>query len=308
MISRSFKPIFVLIAWAGTSRTSFVVALAMLASIAAADEVPRSETKDALKRDADEPAKETKRQQFLKDAKDFCQSTKMSFAVENESAKDDSAIELVPEPVMRYSDEPRFIPNAAMWIWLKNARPVAIQKVEVNNFNKLPLWTICWASLSEELITARWSDSSSFETTTPGWNFKPVSNVAAPAAKETARNLQLRAIARRFSGQVVSFLNGDRVELRLMPRPIFEYSDPDTKLPVGAIFGLASNGTNPTLLVAVEARQSGDGQLRWVHAHSRLTSEAGHLKLDDTTIWEFEAKPPPPKDLDNWTYFFVPHE
>ena len=91
-------------------------------------------------------------------------------------------------------------------------------------------------------------------------------------------------------------------------KPIFEYSDPTTKLPVGAIFGLASNGTNPTLLVAIEARQNRDGQLGWAHAHSRLTSEGGHLKLGDTTIWEFEAKPPPPQDLDNWTYFFLPHD
>jgi hypothetical protein len=40
--------------------------------------------------------------------------------------------ELVPNPVIRYSDEERFIPDATMWVWTRNARPVAFQKVEGN--------------------------------------------------------------------------------------------------------------------------------------------------------------------------------
>jgi hypothetical protein len=255
-----------------------------------------------------ESDKGARHQRFLKEAREFCRSTQICVSRENDPSNDESGAALLADPVMLYSDEPRYIPDAALWIWTKGGRPFALQKVEVNNFNKTPLWTICFTSLSEDLVTVRWPNVDTFKATAPGWDFKLVPNVDAPAARAASRSIQLRAMARRFSGRVVSFLNGDSVELRLMPKPIFEYSDSTTKLPVGAIFGLASNGTNPTLLIAVEARTGPNGQLRWEHAHSRMTSEGGHLKLDDTVIWEFDPKPPPPQDVDNWTYIFVPHD
>lgn len=279
-----------------------------LALAAAAQDRAKPASDESSRSSPQESEKEVQRQRFLKDAREFCESTRIFDATDVKLAREKPTAELMADPVMRYSDEPRYIPDAGLWVWMKNHHPIAIQKVEINNFNRIPLWTICFASLSEELVTVRWPGAESFKATAPGWEFKPVPNADAPAAKAASRSLQQRAIARRFSGRVVSFLNGDSVELRLMPKPIFEYSDPTTKLPIGAIFGLASNGTNPTLLISVEAKADSEGHLRWEHAHSRMTSEGGHLKLDDATIWEFTPKPPPPRDVDNWTYFFVPHE
>ena len=60
---------------------------------------------------------------------------------------DGEAAELRAEPVMRYSDQPRFIADATLWVWSLRGRPVAIQKVEVNDTTATPLWTVCFAAL-----------------------------------------------------------------------------------------------------------------------------------------------------------------
>src|SRR5260370_13063639 len=46
---------------------------------------------------------------------------------------DESTADLVPTPVFRYSSQV-IADDATLWIWTRDARPVALQKVEVNNF------------------------------------------------------------------------------------------------------------------------------------------------------------------------------
>ena len=67
-----------------------------------------------------------------------------------------------------------------------------------------------------------------------------------------------------------------------MAKSIFEYSDPQSKLPLRAIFGMTSTGTTPDLLLLIEARRDVDGKLRWEYAHARMTSNSLRVRLDDT--------------------------
>ena len=50
----------------------------------------------------------------------------------------------------------------------------------------------------------------------------------------------------------------EKGEMRLLSKPIFEYTDPKTHLPLGGIFGMASNGTNPDVLIEIEARHDSE--------------------------------------------------
>ncbi|TXT33790.1 MAG: hypothetical protein FD138_1793 [Planctomycetota bacterium] len=208
--------------------------------------------------------------------------------------------ELKAEPVMRYSDEPRFISDATLWVWSVNSRPVAIQKVEVNDLVAVPLWTICFGSFAETNVEVKWSSGHTFQSKEPGWSFEPIADAEAPAERAAARSLQMRALSRRFAGHVVPVTQKSKVEMRLLPKPIYEYSDPETKLPLGAVFSLASNGTNPTIFLAIEARRDKEGRLGWFHAHTRMTSDPGELRLDDKLIWEFREV-----RHENWVHFFL---
>jgi len=92
-------------------------------------------------------------------------------------------------------------------------------------------------------------------------------------------------------------------ETRTMPKPLFEYKDPLTKLPLGAIFGMSSTGTNPDLLLLIEARRDGEGKLRWEYAHARMTSASVRMRLDETEIWS--EKSVSSADFDNWLFYFL---
>jgi hypothetical protein len=224
--------------------------------------------------------------------------------------KEPQIAELVPNPVFRYSDEERAIPDATLWVWTRNARPVAFQKVEGNNHGGGRQWTICFASLSEGLLDVGWEESRRrYSTRTPGVTFKPVPRAESPAATSRARIAQLKALKNRFTGRLnVNDDGSGGAETRTIAKPIFEYVDPESKLPLGAIFGMTSTGTNPDLLLLVEVRSDGEGQERWDYAHARMTSSSVRVRLDDTEIWSEGFAPLDNPAFDNWTFYFLRRE
>lgn len=250
--------------------------------------------------DDDKEAQVAKRKEraekLLKFSRTFSENARVAVLANGK----EQAGELKAEPVMRYSDEPRFISDATLWVWSVNSRPVAIQKVEVNDLVAIPLWTICFGSFAETNVEVKWSSGHTFKSKEPGWVFEPIPEAEPPSDRAAARSLQMRALSRRFSGDVSPVTQKSKVEMRLLPKPIYEYSDPETKLPIGAVFSLASNGTNPTIFLAIEARRDREGRLGWYHAHTRMTSDPGALRLDEKQIWEFQEV-----KHENWIHFFL---
>ena len=235
-------------------------------------------------------------EKLLKWTREFVKGTRVAVR----SGGTEQVGELRAEPVMRYSDEPRFISDATLWVWTLNSRPIAIQKVEVNDLVAVPLWTICFGSFAETNVDVTWPSGHTFKSSEPGWAFEPIPDAEAPAERPAARSLQMRALSRRFSGYVEPVTQKSKVEMRLLPKPIYEFSDPEKKLPIGAVFGLASNGTNPTIFLTIAARPDKAGRLGWYHARTRMTSDPGVLRLDDQTIWEFQEV-----KHENWVHFFL---
>ena len=256
-------------------------------------------TLGVAKSDEDKAADEKKKlrsENLLKWTRKYSENTRVAVLVNGK----EQIGELKAEPVMRYSDEPRFISDATLWVWSVNSRPVAIQKVEVNDLVAVPLWTICFGSFAESNVEVKWTTGQSFKSKEKGWAFEPIPDADAPADRATARTLQMRALSRRFSGSVYSVVQKSNIEMRLLPKPTYEYFDPETKLPIGAVFSFASNGTNPTVFLAIEARSDGKGGLSWQHAHTRMTSDYGELRLDSKVIWKFKEV-----NHENWVHFFL---
>ncbi len=251
--------------------------------------------------DAEKQAAQERKERYTNWMRTYAEGTH----VELQRAGDDNEqrVELVPNPVFRYSDEERAIPDATLWVWTHDARPVAFQKVEGNNQGS-PKWTICLASLSEGLISVSWSSGRKFEARRPGVTFSPVPGAEPPADTRRARIAQLKALKERFNGEIVADIPGKVwAATRTMPKPIFEYFDPDSRLPLGAIFGMTSTGTNPDLLLLIETRRDGDGKLRWEYAHARMTANPFRVRLDDTEVWVEEWVSA--AALENWIYYFL---
>ncbi|MBI3861395.1 MAG: hypothetical protein HY290_05825 [Planctomycetia bacterium] len=253
--------------------------------------------------DPHKQAAQERKNRYTKWMREYAEGTKI---VVTKRATGEQQVELVANPVFRYSDEERFIPDATLWVWTRSSRPVAFQKVEGNNHGGGQMWTICFASLSENLLSVKWPVGREFQTRTPGVRFAPFSNSDAPADKVRARTLQIKALKDRFTGRLnVNAEGNGGAETRFMVKPLFEYADPDTKLPLGAIFGMTSTGTNPDLLLLIEARRDAEGKLRWEYAHARMTSASIRVRLDDVEVWSQPNMSPSSPGFENWLYYFM---
>jgi hypothetical protein len=209
----------------------------------------------------------------------------------------------VPQPIFRYSDEEHRIPDATLWCWTHNNRPVAFQKVEGNNFGGGRQWTVCFASLSEGLITVHWPEGRKHAMTKPGLVFRPIPEAEAPSPNPRLRSVQIRAMKDRFSSRMGNSDGSSNSESRTIPKPLFEYADPDTKLPIGAAFGMTSTGTNPNVILVIEARTTATGETRWEYAHARMTGSSVQFRYDDQILWT--EKGTSSGDKGNWIYFFL---
>ena len=110
-------------------------------------------------------------------------------------------------------------------------------------------------------------------------DFKPVPNTQAPDETPQRRLLQLRAIAKRFTGE--ELVGKEKCELRLLPQPIDRYTPSSADRADGAIF-IAAFGTNPEAILFIES----DGK-SWNYAAGRLAGASTiSLSIDGATAWE----------------------
>ena len=58
----------------------------------------------------------------------------------------------------------------------------------------------------------------------------------------------------------------------------------------GAVFSFAK-GTNPEVLLVIEAHRNVDGEVRFVYAPTRMTSAACELSMSNTKVWSVERDP-----------------
>ena len=267
---------------------------------------PLSAVEPAQQTVEDDPqtqAAQERKERFTNWMREFAEKTVI---VQTKSGREDQPAKLVPHPVFRYSDEQRLIPDATLWVWTVDGHPAAFQKVEGNNYGG-GQWTICFASLSEDLVKVTWPGGREFQAQKPGVAFKPIPSGETPSDEPRTRTRQMKVLKDRFSGRLGPGANeGGGAETRFMTKPIFEYTEPDSKLARGAIFGMSATGTNPDLLLMIEARRDGEGKLRWEYACARMTAEPLVVRLDKAEVWSESNSGPNNIAPGNWIYFFLP--
>ncbi|HEX5106763.1 MAG TPA: hypothetical protein VFV87_23245 [Pirellulaceae bacterium] len=245
-----------------------------------------------------------RRNEYLKQMNALAKATDVRLAESDDPAR------LVESPVFRYDDQPRRFLDATMWIWTDGVRPVACQKIEARRHfdTDKPLWGYCFTSTSAEPIAARWSGDRRWRSTEAGIEWQPVPGAGAPRATSAARRLQAREIARGFACRMlINPRTEETAAMRLLTTPIYEYADPESKLLVGAVFGFEVNGTNPDLLVLVEARGDAD-KPAWHFAPARMTTGGLKLKYGDKAVWECPFVEPTTGPYSNWLFFSTPRE
>jgi hypothetical protein len=186
---------------------------------------------------------------------------------------------LTEGPLLRFDDPVTGVVDGTQFVWMLGDRPAATASVWVRNtgheFHE-------FQSLADGPLTASNQGQTKWAPQQPGVEWKPAPDAPPPAATAVGRLAQMRAMAREYRATVTAS-EKDQQELRLLPQPFFRYGRPDGAVADGAMFAYCK-GTNPEVLLLVEATKKGQG-LEWGHAFARMTTRACEVRRGDRVVW-----------------------
>jgi hypothetical protein len=106
----------------------------------------------------------------------------------------------------------------------------------------------------------------------PGITLAPIAGAPVPAPSPVRRLAQMRTLSGEFSARSLDF-QGRHWDLRLLPQPLYRYESTDPEILDGAVFSfVTSAGTDPEILLIIEARSPGAGGApSWHYALGRFS-------------------------------------
>jgi hypothetical protein len=198
------------------------------------------------------------------------------------SSAGESDCQMIDGSVLNWSDSarhPDLIVPGTMWIWHQKDRPAFVG--EIYGRKDLPgEWFVFTCSLSADPL--RVSDRRTSRMLTKSYyEPKEIANAPLVAKSKSERTFQMRQLVSRFEAH--QFWE-DRFELRLLPKPVHRYEHLDSGILDGALYALV-HGTNPEVLLLIEAHATTDGIARWKVGFGSLAGAHSIVLLDGKELW-----------------------
>lgn len=214
--------------------------------------------------------------------------------------KGDEAVAVMSdEPMQRWTDPTREFSDGGMWVWRAGGRPVAAVGIEL-----YARWSLEFVSLSPGPVRGEYEPATvHWKPTKAGAVFQPVVEAPEPGKTETVRLRQMQALAHRFTAMERWHTRG-QFALRLLPHPIDHYATPASGTLDGGLFVLA-HGTNPEVLLLIEASEREKGSPRWEFAAMHLSHAEVTLMVDGKKVLTLPDKDAGPKILPSDSYYDV---
>jgi hypothetical protein len=196
-------------------------------------------------------------------------------------------LELRREPIYRWTNPTRVGGQVGeVFIWTFRGRPEVVGSI-FSHPHATSERVLCheFHSLSLATLTVDRDSPNQWIPQAPGVELKPVPGAPEPAASAAQRRVQMRDIAGDFSGRSLSE-EGQEWKLRLLPKQLYRYESTDADVIDGALFALVSSaGTDPEILLMLEARKNGNESPRWYFAAARFSDMSLWLKHKDKEVW-----------------------
>jgi hypothetical protein len=195
---------------------------------------------------------------------------------------DPQPLSLVEKPLLRYDAPAGIEVDGTLWLWTRDEKPVATVCVFLGR-PPAARWTYELSSLSNRPLRV---------TGRPGWRWQPKEQernwldlTGDVPDTPVARLSQMRSLAREFDGS--EKVEGESAPLRLMPQPVYRYAHADSGVIDGALFALAY-GTNPEVLIQIEARRNDAGNDRWLASFGRVGGGETTVRHGEKIMWHVE--------------------
>lgn len=143
------------------------------------------------------------------------------------------------------------------FVWLFKNRPYAIATFFTYFYDEKTFLKHEFHSLAPGPLQATFDGKLAWAPKEAGVTWKDVAAAPTPVGNRVGRILQMRQLAREFRAELTS-PDKERTELRLAPRPLLEYSSPESGVLDGVILSYVV-ATDPEVLLLMEAYEEDRG-------------------------------------------------
>ena len=188
---------------------------------------------------------------------------------------------LEAEPLFRYDDLARRYVDGTVWRLGDQGRPLAIITAELtpDYYGAGPRIVYDFLSLTDTRFRATSGDVPGWAPNGPAVTMQRLPDSPAPATFSTRRLFQMKQLAARFAATQV--VDGEHLNLRLLPRPIDRYAAAAAENADGGVF-LFVAGRMPGVLLLIET----DGGA-WQYGIGRLSGPSELIvTLDGDPVWK----------------------
>jgi hypothetical protein len=218
-------------------------------------------------------------------------------------------VKRIDRPLLVYTDPTRGDESGFLFGWGDAGRPLAVAEMYQKTKNR-SVWDVHVTNTSGGMLRAGrlgapwWSENNSDIA------FKDIPSAPLAAPDPALRQRQMKLLAQKFTAYTTD-RSGERTDLRRLDRPLHTYRDEQGGILEGGLFAFA-NGTNPEILLFVEARQGkakaakpvwqfGFGRASYAQLHAAYEGQEvylatyGNLVLGrDKPFWfaRFQVTPP----------------
>jgi hypothetical protein len=192
---------------------------------------------------------------------------------------------LSAEPVIRYSNAERDIGSldGLTFLWLADQRPVAAVSLSLRRVG-FQVYHECTSFVAEPLECRRdaavlWAPKTGSPPT------RQLAKAPPPAAGKTQRLNQMRTLARQFTATCFHPKTDVPTELRLLPAPLYRWSDEATGIVDGGLFTFVVSN-DPELFLLLEATGEKDGaEGAWRYSLARMSSLKMAVQHGGKEVW-----------------------
>lgn len=198
------------------------------------------------------------------------------------TAEGNVAFKLLPRPVSNWSNAERQTSAGGMFLWTWQGRP----QVAMCVYPKDGGYDHEFQSLSTKPISGT-SDRLNWKPNQAGVEFQTISG-QEPGGSHPVRLRQMRNLAREFSAKLVHPTRGEKL-LRLQTTPVYRYelSQNEGELVDGALFTFVQ-GTDPEVVLMIEAVKEGASAVKWQYALARMTMVPTEVRHKNELIWKID--------------------
>lgn len=204
------------------------------------------------------------------------------------SSEPSERLKFHPKSLLRWSNPVIGVIYGNVFVWTKNGRPEVIGSI-LQWYEPHKHATHEFHSLSAGLVEGSHDGQLVWATQTPGLQLTPVPSGPAVADSPLVRQRQMRTIARQLKIKSTA-KNGDQYNLRLLSQPLFRYGDAKSNVVDGALFSFVQ-GTDPEVIVLIEARKDDSDSVQWQFAMMRMAALAFVAEYQENEVWRVGAMP-----------------